>query len=267
LAQVAASELGVAVDRITVRQGDTHLLQDGGGTIASRTAVVVGNAVAGAAEALRNVVLEAAAGMLEADPADLRISNDRVEVAGAPGRSVTLADCAAVADAGDCELAGFDIFDPTTVTFANGVHAAVVEVDEVTGTVRVLRYVVVHDCGRVINPVIVDAQVAGGVAQGIGAALLEELLYDEAGQLTTASFLDYQIPRATDLPDIEVHHVETVSERNPLGLRGVGEAGAVGPPAAIAGAVEDALADLDVVVDRCPLPPSYVVALIDPSTA
>ena len=194
LAQVAADQFGIDVGRISVRQGDTHLMEHGGGTIASRTAVVVGNAVAGAAAALRQVVLNAAGTALEADPADLRLGHDRIEVAGAPGRSITLRECASRAAAAGEELVGRDSFEPATVTFASGVHAAVVEVDEVTGAVRVLRYVVVHDCGRVINPLIVDGQVAGGVAQGIGAALLEELLYDDAGQLTTASFLDYQIP-------------------------------------------------------------------------
>ncbi|MGH9243620.1 MAG: xanthine dehydrogenase family protein molybdopterin-binding subunit, partial [Acidimicrobiales bacterium] len=211
LAQVAADSLGVAVDRITVHQGDTHLMEFGGATIASRTAVVVGNAVAGAAGELRRLILEAAADALEADPADLEIVGGRVIVAGAPARSVSLEECARRASASepDGRIEGRADFDPPTITFAHGVHVAVVEVNEVTGHVDVLRYVVVHDCGRVINPTIVEGQISGGVAQGIGGALSEELLYDESGQLTTASFLDYQIPRTTDLPDIEVHHVET----------------------------------------------------------
>jgi carbon-monoxide dehydrogenase large subunit len=241
----------------------------GGGTIASRTAVVVGNAVAGAANELRRLIVESAGAALEAAPDDLEVVDDRVIVAGAPSRSISLADCASTSAASQPgnRLEGRAQFDPPTVTFAHGVHVAVVEVDEATGEVKVLRYVVVHDCGKMINPMIVEGQIVGGVAQGIGGALSEELIYDESGQLMTASFLDYQIPRMTDLPDIEVHHVETASERNPLGLRGVGEAGAIGPPAAIAGAVEDALRDLDVVVERCPMPPSYVVSLIDPTTA
>ena len=139
--------------------------------------------------------------------------------------------------------------------------------DPVTGHVTVLEYVVVHDCGNVINPVVVEGQVIGGVAQGIGGALSEELVYDESGQLTTASFLDYQIPKMTDLPAPQVHLIETPSELNPLGLRGVGEAGAIGPPAALAGAVEDAINRADVVVKRCPIAPSSIDEMLDASIA
>jgi aerobic carbon-monoxide dehydrogenase large subunit len=148
------------------------------------------------------------------------------------------------------------------VTFASGAHLAVVEVDPWLGQVRVLRYLVVHDCGRVINPVIVEAQVAGGVAQGIGGALLEELVYDEAGQLLTGTFMEYLLPRSTGVPAIEVRHLQTLSERNPLGIKGVGEAGTIGPPAVLAGAIEDALAPFGARVDRCPMPPHAVAALI-----
>jgi CO/xanthine dehydrogenase Mo-binding subunit len=128
--------------------------------------------------------------------------------------------------------------------------------------VRVLRYLVVHDCGRVINPTVVEGQVAGGVAQGIGGALLEELIYDEEGQLLTGSFMDYLLPRSSALPAIEVLHLETPSERNPLGIKGVGEAGTIGPPAVIAGAIEDALAPFGAKVTRCPLPPHVVAGLV-----
>ena len=265
LGQVAADALGVSIESVRVFQGDTALMQSGGGTIASRTAVVVGNAVSAAASELRSMVLDRASALLEADPADLTISDGRASVRGAPRRSVSLAACAdrqvgpaLVAEAG---------FDPGRVTFAHGSHIAVVEVHPVTGHVSILRYVVVHDCGRLINPLIVDGQVVGGIAQGIGAALSEELLYDESGQLTTASFLDYQIPRTTDMPSPEVYHVETPSELNPLGVRGVGEAGTIGPPAALAGAIEDAIGRPGIVIDRCPMPPSYIAGLIDPYVA
>jgi carbon-monoxide dehydrogenase large subunit len=154
-------------------------------------------------------------------------------------------------------------FEPPTVTYANAVHAAVVDVDVETGVVRLLHYVVVHDCGRVINPLIVDGQVVGGVAQGIGAALLEELRYDTSGQLLTASLMDYLVPTSEELPPFTLGHVESPSPRNPLGFKGLGEGGAISPPAAIANAVEDALAPFGVEVTTTPLTPERVRALID----
>lgn len=265
LGQVAADAVGLPLESVKVRQGDTGLLPTGGGTIASRTAVVVGSAVAAAATELRSQVLDRASGLLEADPGDLNIDADRVSVVGAPARSVSLADCADP-DAGP-PLTATAGFDPGRVTFAYGTHVAVVEVHPVTGHVSILKYVVVHDCGKLINPMIVDGQVVGGIAQGIGAALSEELIYDETGQLATASFLDYQIPRTTDMPTPEVYHFETPSELNPLGVRGVGEAGTIGPPAALAGAIEDAIGRAGAVIDRCPMPPSYIAGLIDPGVA
>lgn len=265
LGQVAADALGAPLAHIRVRQGDTALMPSGGGTIASRTAVVVGNAVAAAGAELRKLILDRASDLLEVDPADLTIRDGRVSVVGAPGRSITLAGCADPEHGpAPSATAGFD---PGRVTFAYGSHIAVVEVHPVTGHVSILKYVVVHDCGKLINPLIVDGQVVGGVAQGIGAALSEELVYDETGQLVTACFLDYQIPRTTDLPDPEVYHIETPSELNSLGVRGVGEAGTIGPPAALAGAIEDAIGRTDAVIDRCPMPPSYIAGLIDPAVA
>jgi aerobic carbon-monoxide dehydrogenase large subunit len=138
-------------------------------------------------------------------------------------------------------------------------------VEPMTGAVTILRYLVVHDCGRVVNPMIAEAQVAGGVAQGVGGALLEELVYDDEGQLLTGSFMDYLVPRSTSVPMIEVHHLETPSARNPLGIKGVGEAGTIGPPAVLAGAIEDALSPFGARVTRCPLPPSAVAALVPDS--
>ena len=265
LAQVAADSMGVPLEQVRVRQGDTARVHSGAGTIASRTAVVVGNAVAAAGAELREQVIARAAQLLEVDPTDLTIEGGRVSVLGAPNRSVTMMDCAAAGEA--LSLTATAEFAPERVTFAYGTHVAVVEVDPVTGHVTILKYVVVHDCGKLINPLIVDGQVVGGVAQGIGAALSEELVYDDSGQLITASFLDYQIPRTTDTPSPDVYHVETPSDLNPLGLRGVGEAGTIGPPAALAGAIEDAIGRSDVVIDRCPMPPDYIAGLIDPSVA
>jgi carbon-monoxide dehydrogenase large subunit len=148
------------------------------------------------------------------------------------------------------------------VTWAAGVHAAVVSVDVVTGVVRVLRFVVSHDCGRVVNPQIADGQVMGGVMQGIGGALYEEVVYDEWGQLLTANFMDYMLPTVGEMPEFVLAHVNTPSPLNPLGVKGLGEGGAIGPPAAVANAVEDALADLGVVVRATPLTPSRVRELV-----
>ena len=261
LAQICADELTVRLERIRVVQGDTGVVAEGGGTIASRTAVVVGNAVGAAARNLRDELLLAAAKLLEASADDLELRAGRVQVRGAPRQSLALAEVATLVGDGDGLAAGGQ-FTPPGVTFASGAHLAVVEVDPWLGQVTVLRYVVVHDCGVVVNPAIVEAQVAGGVAQGIGGALLEELVYDDDGQLLTGSFMEYLLPRSTGLPDIEVLHLQTPSARNPLGIKGVGEAGTIGPPAVIAGAVEDALAPFGARVDRCPLPPHAVAGLV-----
>jgi carbon-monoxide dehydrogenase large subunit len=258
LAQVCSSILDVPIERISVHQGDTWLVAEGGGTIASRTAVVVGNAVGRASESLRRMVIEAAAAMLEAAERDLVLESGRVSVIGSPDRSVSLTDVAA--ERGPLEAE--ERFAPDEVTFSNGVHAAQVAVDPETGDVAVERYVVVHDCGRVINPLILEGQVAGGVAQGIGGALFEELVHDDNGQLVNGSFMDYGLPRSTDLPDVEVIHVETPSTRNPLGVKGAGEAGTIAVAAAIAGAVDDALARFGATVTICPVTPQRVLAMI-----
>jgi aerobic carbon-monoxide dehydrogenase large subunit len=260
LAQICADELTVELDDVHLVQGDTDVIAEGGGTIASRTAVVIGNSVGVASRKLRDELLRKAAELLETAPEDLELRDGTVEVRGAPSRSLPLAEIAAAG--GQAGIAAGGGFTPPGVTFASGTHLAVVEVDPWTGAVKVQRYLVVHDCGRVVNPTIVDAQVVGGVAQGIGGALLEELVYDEDGQLLTGSFMDYLLPRSSGLPPIEVHHIETPSARNPLGIKGVGEAGTIGPPAAIANAVEDALRPFGARVRRCPLPPHAVAGLV-----
>ena len=149
-----------------------------------------------------------------------------------------------------------------TVTYASAVHVALVEVDIETGRVTLLRYVVAHDCGRVINPTIVDGQIRGGVAQGIGGGLYEDLVYNEAGQLLSGTLMDYLLPGATEIPEIELIHLEYPSPRNPLGIKGVGEGGAIAPPAAIANAVEDALGPFGVCVRETPLSPERVRRLV-----
>ncbi len=264
MAQIAADELGMAPDQVTVRQGDTSLMAQGNGAVASRTLVVAGNAVSDAARQLRDMLAAAAGDLLEASPADITLADGLVGVAGSAGH-------VPVADVVDHLLVGTPVaadvratgrFAPPTVTFANGVHAATVELDPVTGAVTILRYVVVHACGVAVNPLIVDGQVAGGVAQGVGAAFSEAILYADDGQLLTATLADYRLPRATDLPDIEMVHRETPSTRNPLGAKGVGEAGIIAAPAALVNAVADALGEAGTALRACPVGAEQVRRLI-----
>jgi carbon-monoxide dehydrogenase large subunit len=260
-AQVCADHLGVDPTAVEVVTGDTEGLEKGWGTVASRSAVVAGNAVATAAGTVRELALRVAGELLEIAAADLTVTAGRVVPRDAPDRGIGLGDVARTAREQGSPLAATFYFEPGTVTWANGAHAAVVAVDPETGEVELLRYVVVHDCGREINPMIVDGQVHGGVAQGIGGALYEEVLYDEDGQLMNGTLADYLVPTAEEIPVIDVDRRETPSPLNALGVRGVGEGGAIVPPAAIANAVEDALSRLDVVVRRTPLTPPYVRSL------
>jgi carbon-monoxide dehydrogenase large subunit len=270
LAQIAAETLGVPFAAVRVVGGDTSTVPEGFGTIASRTLVVAGNAVAEAAGEVREMVLRLAADRLEAAVADLELADGIVRVAGSPEPALTLAEVVGSLSpfnpgrpaGAPTQLEASAVFRPGPVTYAAGVHAAVVAVDEVTGLVEVLRYVVAHDCGRVVNPVIADGQITGGVLQGIGGALYEALVYDADGQLLTGSFLNYLLPTASEAPPFVLEHVDVPTPLNPLGVKGLGEGGAIGPPAAIANAVEDALADLGVVVRQVPLGPSRVRALI-----
>lgn len=259
-AQICADALGVHPDRVSVTGGDTRLIERGWGTVASRSAVVAGNAIRTAASSLRAQVLDAAAERLEVAAPDLVLDGVRVVVAGASERSVALSD---LADGDPEVLRAVDYFEPGTVTWANGAHAVAVEVDAETGEIAVLRYVVVHDCGTVINPVVVDGQVHGGVAQGIGGALFEEVVFDDEGQLLNATMADYLVPTATEIPPVTLDHLETPTPMNPLGVKGVGEGGAVPVAAAIAGAVEDALRPFGVRVHRTPLSPAAVLDLIE----
>jgi aerobic carbon-monoxide dehydrogenase large subunit len=260
LAQIAAGELGVDVDRVIVVGGDTARVGFGMGTIASRVAAVAGPAVARTAREVARRARLVAGELLECAPEDVVLAGDRLHVRGLTERSVTLGAVAraairsrALAREGSPGLQGCAFFYPETVTWAFGAHGCVVEVDEDTGAVSVLRYVAVHDCGRPINPTIVEGQVHGGVAQGIGAALGEELIYDNTGQLLTGTLMDYPLPRADQLPPLEVVALDSPSARNELGIKGVGESGVISPPAAIAGAVEDALSDHGVEVDFLPV--------------
>jgi aerobic carbon-monoxide dehydrogenase large subunit len=268
-AQIAADALGVPIDWVTVIGGDTAAVPFGVGTFASRSAVTAGNSIADACREVRAKLVRAASAVLEAAPDDVEIDEGRAFVRGSPVSGV---DLARVIQASIPTFARPGVAPPDfeasayhhvpTVTYASAVHVAQVEVDVGSGRVTLLRYIVAHDCGRVINPTIVDGQVHGGVAQGVGGALFEEMVYDEAGQLVTGSLMDYAVPKADDLPPIETVHLESPSPRNPLGVKGLGEGGAISPPAAIANAVEDALAPFGVRVTETPLTASRIVALL-----
>ena len=268
-AQVAADALGVPLDWVTIIGGDTAAVPFGVGTFASRSAVTAGNSIADACREVRGKLVRAAAVLLEAAPQDVEIEDGRVFVKGSPGSAV---DVARVVQASIPTFARPGVAPPDfeasayhhvpTVTYASAVHVAQVEVDVESGAVRLLRYVVAHDCGKVINPIIVDGQVHGGVAQGVGGALFEDMAYDAEGQLLAGSLMDYAIPKADDLPPIETVHLEFPSPRNPLGVKGLGEGGAISPPAAIANAVEDALAPFGVRITETPLTPARIRALL-----
>jgi aerobic carbon-monoxide dehydrogenase large subunit len=269
-AQVAADALGVPLDWVTVVGGDTAAVPFGVGTFASRSAVTAGNSIADAARAVRAKVVTAAAALLEAAEADIEIEDGKAFVRGAPATAVELGRVvqAAIPTYAKPGVTTPD-FDATayhhvpTVTFASAVHVAQVEVDVDSGATRLLRYVVAHDCGTVINPMIVEGQIHGGVAQGVGGALFEEMAYDGDGQLLSGTLMDYVVPRADDLPFIDSVHLEYPSPRNPLGAKGLGEGGAISPPAAIANAIDDALAPLGVRVTATPALPARVRALIE----
>ncbi|MBO0866955.1 MAG: xanthine dehydrogenase family protein [Micromonosporaceae bacterium] len=281
-AQIAADQLGVPVENVNVVTGDTRRFAFAVGTFASRAAVMSGNAVAAAAGKVRAKALRIAGEALEVDPADLSIVDGVVSVKGTPQAAIPLASVAVLANplryafdeqakqatqfavgggihrppvAEDDEpgLAATGYYSPVRSTFANGVHAAVVETDPETAEIRILRYCVVHDCGRLINPRIVQGQVHGGVAQGVGGALYERIVYDEHGQLLNASYMDFLIPYASEVPAIEIDHLQTPSPLNPLGIKGAGEAGVIPGAAVLAAAIEDAEG---IPVHRMPICPS-----------
>jgi CO/xanthine dehydrogenase Mo-binding subunit len=286
LAQIAADELGVAMERIRVTTGDTRRFKYAVGTFASRTAVMSGNAVALTARKVRAKALRIAAEALEASVDDLEIVDGAVRVKGTPGTQIDLGTVAvlsnplryafdqasaratqfaAPADPGrpplDGEepgLEGVDFYSPPQSTFANGMHAVIVETDPETAEISVLRYCVVHDCGTIVNPMILEGQIHGGVAQGVGGALYERMEYDDAGQLVNASFMDFLMPYASEIPRIEIDHLETPSPLNPLGVKGAGEAGVIPGSAAIAAAIEDAES---IVIDAMPISPSELFDL------
>jgi carbon-monoxide dehydrogenase large subunit len=269
LAQVVAEELGARLEDVRVIHGDTAASPAGTGTYASRSAVIGGGAAILASRTLREKAVRIAAHLLEAGAEDVALEAGRASVRGT-GRSVTLREIAAAAYAGTKRLPkgmepGLEatrFYDPYLGTASNATHVAVVDVDVETCAVRLRRFVVVEDCGRIINPLIVEGQAIGGVAQGIGAALLEEVVYDENGQLLTGTLMDYLVPTASEVPPIEVHHLERPSPTTLGGFKGVGEGGTIGAPAAVANAIADALAPLGVEITELPLTPERLFQLI-----
>jgi carbon-monoxide dehydrogenase large subunit len=261
-AQLAAAELGVAPEDVVVVAGDTAGHPVGTSTVASRTAVTAGPAVHQAAGVAADSVRQVAADLLEASVEDLVLGGGAVSVVGQPGASVSLAEVAArAADAG-VELAGETTVPFGMAAYAYGTHVAEVEVDPETGAVAVVAYTVSHDCGTVLNPMIVAGQTDGGVAHGLGNALTERVAHTPDGQPLVTTFLDYRIPSAVQVPSIAKFHTETPSSTNSLGAKGAGEGGTIPVAAAIAAAVEDALSEFGVVVDRYPLDPQTVLGLI-----
>jgi CO/xanthine dehydrogenase Mo-binding subunit len=269
LAQVAAGELGAEFDDVTVVAGDTERFPIGMGTGGSRVMANAGPAVAGAAREVRAKAARVAAELLECAVEDVRIEASRAFVAGLPDRAVPLGRLAHVAVKSKAlrglpepTLNACTYFYPDTVTWAFGVQAAAVEVDVDTGATRLAAYAIVHDPGRAINPTIVEGQLQGGAVQGIAAGLLEEVVYGDDAQLLTGSLMDYALPRADVLPPLAVALDEHRSTINPLGAKGVGESGAIPGAAAIANAIEDAVADLGVTVHEVPVTPGRLWALL-----
>ncbi|MDQ8708335.1 xanthine dehydrogenase family protein molybdopterin-binding subunit [Streptomyces sp. LHD-70] len=272
MAQIAADAIGVPLDVIDVVGGDTEATPFGVGTIASRALVNAGNATHRAGRLVREKIVEAAARRLGI-PADQLDLSDGVVAAKEPGGpSITLAELAGRAPLPGTpeptdgrhgtELSETVHFRPPGFAVASGAHAAVVEVDEHTGEVQILHYVVVHDAGNIVNPMIAEGQVTGGIAQGIGGALYEEMIYGPDGQPRTGTYMDYLVPTSSEIPDLDMDEIFTPSPMNDLGVKGLGEGGAIAPQAVLAGAVENALRSFGVVVRRGPLSPSRVRDLI-----
>jgi carbon-monoxide dehydrogenase large subunit len=287
LAQIVGDELGVPFDRIRVTTGDTRRFKYAVGTFASRTAVMSGSAIAVTARKVREKALQIAAQALEASVDDLEIVEGHVRVKGSPTAQIDLGAVAVlsnplryafdeaskratqfatpadpdrppVAEGEAPGLEGTDYYSPPRSTFANGMHAVVVETDPDTADIRVLRYCVVHDCGTLINPMIVEGQIHGGVAQGVGGARYERNVLAPPGARLNATVNDIQMPNASEVPEIEIDHLVTPSPLNPLGVKGAGEAGVIPGSAAIAAAIEDAEG---LVITRMPISPSELFEL------
>lgn len=291
-AQIVADQLGVDPKDVLVTTGDSQAFYWGVGTYASRAATIAGTAMHLAAVKVREKAKRVAADLFEAAPDDIELAGGKVFVKDAPHRSLTLGQVAISAnplryaygenarklmsiklagprpgpalppERGAPGLEASEFYSPPHGSFASGAHGAIIEVDPKTGMVTFVKYVAVHDCGRVINPTVVEGQVHGGVAQGIGGAFYERLVYDEEGQLINASFMDYLLPTAAEIPPITVDHVETPSPLNPLGVKGAGEAGVIPVPALFASAIDDALSEFGVRVREMPLHPRRLYEIL-----
>ncbi|HXR65136.1 MAG TPA: molybdopterin cofactor-binding domain-containing protein, partial [Ktedonobacteraceae bacterium] len=278
LAQIAATSLHLPITHIDVQMNDSSLPAYSIGTYGSRTTQVAGSAVLLAAEAVKAKTLLLASHVLEASPADLLLKNGQISVRGFPDRSISLGKLAHMveeqpdliereppnpANGVHIEgLAAWRAFSSPGSTYSSGTHLAVVEIDPETGALQILKYVAVDDCGSVLNHSLVDAQVHGALAQGIGQALYEEVLYDEDGQLLSGTLMDYALPNAGMLPNFVTDFIESPSPYNPLGAKGAGESGCIGAPPAIVNAALDALAPLGITTLDMPLKPERLWALI-----
>jgi carbon-monoxide dehydrogenase large subunit len=276
MAQLTSDVLGVAPENIDVIAGDTNGSALGFGAFASRQTVTAGNAVHLAAIAVRDKAIRAAAEMLEASADDLELKDGAVQVKGVPQMRKTLAQIAhaiggapgfALPNGVTPGLAAAIDFPAPALTYCNGTHICKAEVDPETGMIRPIRYIVVHDSGRIINPMIVDGQVTGAVAHGIGATLTEWMLFDAQGQPQTTNYADYLLPATDTVPPIEVIHMESPTPLNPLGVKGAAESGTIAAPAAIVSAVEDALRPFNVRIRDLPLTPERLHALIHAGAA
>ena len=270
-AQLAADELGVSLADVKVIEGDTTAVPYGWGTWGSRSAVTGGGAIIMASRKLREKIVRVASRLSEVPADDLALAEGVVRRKQDGATLTTLKDIAhflisapgSLPAGEEPGLEATSHYEPPPATHANATHLATVEVDSDTGQVKILRYIVVEDCGTIINPLVVDGQIQGGVAQGIGTALYEQVIYDENGQLLTGTLMDYLVPTAADVPQVEIGHIESPSPYTPGGIKGMGEGGAIAPPAAIANAVADALAPFGVRVNEIPLTPERVRRLID----
>jgi len=270
-AQIVADTWKVDPDNVIVALADTAAIAIGFGTIASRSTVTLSAAIHHASAPLREKVFAIAANMLECAPGDLELRDGGVGLVGVPGVSVPLAKIAAAARPGwdhgrpqgvDAGLENTYYFVPETVTWAYATHAAIVEVDVELGRVTIERYAIAHDCGTVVNPMLVEGQIVGGAVQGLGGALLEEFAYDADGQLRTVTLADYLLPTAADVPPMHLVHQHSPSPLNPLGVKGVGEGGAIAPPVVIANAVSDALRDFAAEFNTTPVRPDQIVRVV-----
>jgi carbon-monoxide dehydrogenase large subunit len=272
VAQVVADELGVELEHVRVLQGDTDSTPFGPGTGGSRSAVILSGAARQAAREVRERMIEIVAHHLEAAPEDLLISDGRVHVVGTPTRGMTISEVAHVAYSAPASLPAGVPFGleaqvrwapDSFVTWSNACHMCTCEIDPATGSVEIQRYVVSEDCGVMINPNVVEGQIAGGVVQGIGGVLYEHMPYDDSGNPLAGTFVDYLLPTAAEVPEIEYGHIETPAPSNPGGHKGMGEGGAIAAPPAVVNAIADALAPLGVVVRSQPLGPADIVALLE----